>query len=65
MKTPTLLLQISDHPAASTGQRALGSIAKQLRSLNREDIRYRFDREELLELVEYILFDEPITKGKK
>lgn len=61
-QNPKLLWEISDHPAASTGQQALARIAERIRSLNRDDIRYRFDRAELIELVEYLIFDEPTAK---
>lgn len=60
MQEPKIIKKASNHPAASTSQRALFDIFEVMRKLDREDIRYRFDPEELAEAIKYILFDEEL-----
>ena len=61
MQEPKIIKQASNHPAASTGERALFDIFEALRKLDREDIRYRFDPEELAEAIKYLLFYEELN----
>jgi hypothetical protein len=60
-RTEQLLKMASDAPTASEGEKQIAGILHSLRSLDREEIRYRFAKEEIVELVEYVLFEEEVT----
>lgn len=57
-RTKQLIKMANPSLTASAGERHLYKIIKSLRQLNRDSIRYRFEREEIIDLVEHILFDE-------
>ncbi|MDD5065323.1 MAG: hypothetical protein PHI47_13680 [Sulfuricurvum sp.] len=60
-RTKQLLAMAGDHSAASSGEQQLFDILKALRSLNRDEIRYRFESKEISELVEFVLFEEALN----
>jgi len=59
-RTEQLLAMACNQPSASTGEKQLAEIIEVLRSLDRSEIRYRFESEEIGELVEYVLFEETL-----
>jgi len=60
-RTKQLLAMASDRSSASSGERQLFDILIGLRSLDREEIRYRFESKEICELVEFVLFEETLN----
>lgn len=60
-RTKQLLAIASDHSSASSGEQQLFDILKALRSLNRDEIRYRFESKEISELIEFVLFEETLV----
>jgi hypothetical protein len=59
-RTQKLIRMASEDPNASSGQQQLAKIINALRSLDRKDIRCRFEADEIGDIVEYVLFEEVI-----
>ena len=60
-RTKQLLVMASDQASASFGERQLFDKLKVLRSLDRDEIRYRFESKEICDLVEFVLFEETLN----